>query len=46
MAMKQTKGYIQTRIHRLKMHPIENARLIKKWERKLRKAEKNEMSIS
>lgn len=46
MAIKQTKGYIEQRINRLKMHSVENARLIKKWERKLRKAQKDEVSVS
>jgi hypothetical protein len=37
--MKYSKSYIEQRIAKLKTNPVENARLIKKWERILRKAE-------
>ncbi len=37
--MKYSKSYIESRIAKLKNNPVENARLIKKWERMLRKAE-------
>lgn len=37
--MKYSKSYIENRIAKLKTNPVENARLIKKWERILRKAE-------
>ena len=37
--MKNTKSYIEQRITKLKTNPVENANLIRKWERKLRKAE-------
>ena len=37
--MKYTKTQIENRIAKLKTNPVENARLIKKWERMLRKAE-------
>ena len=43
MARRMSKEYIQSRIKRLKMNPVQNASLIKKWERKLRKYE---MSVS
>lgn len=46
MALKQNKDYVKVRINRLKIKPVENARLIKKWERKLRRIEKDEMPIS
>lgn len=38
--MKYTKSYIEQRIAKLKTNPVENANIIKKWERMLRKAEK------
>lgn len=38
--MKYTKSYIEVRIAKLKGNPVENANLIKKWERMLRRAEK------
>lgn len=37
--MKYTKSYIEQRISKLKTNPVENANLIKKWERLLRRAE-------
>lgn len=37
--MKYTKSYIEQRIAKLKTNPVENANLIKKWERLLRRAE-------
>ena len=40
--MKLNKAYIETRLASLKRNPQENARLIKKWERLLRRAEKTE----
>lgn len=33
---KLTKASIEARLARLKVNPIENERLIKKWQRKLR----------
>ena len=38
--MKYTKSYIEMHIASLKSNPVENANLIKKWERMLRRAEK------
>ena len=38
--MKYTKSYIEIRIAKLKSNPVENANLIKKWERMLRRVEK------
>lgn len=35
--MKLNKNSIETRIAKLKTNPVENARLIKKWERLLRR---------
>ena len=37
--MKYSKSYIETRISKLEAKPIENAKLIKKWKRLLRRAE-------
>lgn len=37
--MKYTKTQIENRIAKLKINPVENANLIKKWERMLRKVE-------
>lgn len=37
MAMKLTIEKVQSRLNRLRINPVENARLIKKWERKERK---------
>lgn len=37
--MKHTKTQIENRIAKLKTKPIENANLIRKWERLLRKVE-------
>jgi hypothetical protein len=37
--MKYSKSYIENRINKLKQNPVENANLIKKWERMLRKAD-------
>ena len=34
------KLFIENRIERLKRNPVENAKLIKKWERKLRQVAK------
>lgn len=35
--MKYTKSYIEMRIEKLKGNPVENAKLIKKWERMMRR---------
>ena len=35
--MKYTKSYIEMRIDKLKGNPVENANLIKKWKRMLRR---------
>lgn len=43
MAQKITKELIEGRLRKLRVDPVGNAKLIKKWERKLRKYE---MSIS
>ena len=37
--MKYSKSYIEQRIAKLKTNPVENANLIRKWERTLRKTE-------
>lgn len=37
--MKYTKNQIEIRIHMLERNPVENANLIKKWKRMLRKIE-------
>lgn len=37
--MKYTKSYIEMRIDKLKNNPVENAKLIRKWERMLRRAQ-------
>lgn len=39
--MKLNKNHIETRIAKLKVNPVENAKLIKKWERYLRRVENN-----
>lgn len=39
--MKYSKSYIEQRIAKLKTNPVENANIIKKWERMLRKVEAN-----
>lgn len=39
--MKLNKLVIENRINKLKCNPVENANLIRKWERYLRRAEKN-----
>ena len=44
MRLDSMKEYIEARLHRLKMNPVQNANLIKKWERKKRQNEK--MSVS
>ena len=44
MRLDLMKEYIEEGLHRLKMNPLQNAKLIKKWERKKRQNEK--MSIS
>lgn len=36
-----TKLHIENRIAKLKTNPVENANLIKKWERLLRRVEKS-----
>ena len=36
--MKYTKSYIEMRIDKLKSNPVENAKLIRKWERMLQRA--------
>lgn len=38
--MKYSKSYIEARIAKLKGNPVENANLIKKWERMLRRVDK------
>ena len=35
--MRYTKSYIESRIAKLKNNPVENANLIRKWERMLRR---------
>ena len=37
--MRYTKSYIESRIAKLSTNPVENARLINKWKRMLRRAE-------
>jgi hypothetical protein len=37
--MGYTKGYVEGRIKKLKTNAVENANLIRKWERILRKEE-------
>ena len=37
--MKRDRLYIENRLARLNMNPMVNARLIKKWERLLRRTE-------
>ena len=37
--MKYSKSYIEMRIRKLEGNPVENANIIKKWKRILRKAE-------
>ena len=37
--MKYSKSYIEIRIHKLEGNPVENANLIRKWKRMLRKIE-------
>lgn len=37
--MKYNKCYIETRIAKLKQKPVENAKIIRKWERLLRRTE-------
>ena len=37
--MKYSKSYIEMRIRKLEGNPVENANLIRKWKRMLRKAE-------
>ena len=37
--MGYTKGYVEARIKKLKTNAVENANLIRKWERILRKDE-------
>lgn len=36
--MKYTKSYIEQRIAKLETNPVENANLIRKWKRLLRRA--------
>ena len=38
--MKLNKSYIENRIAKLQTNPVENAKLIKKWERYLRRVNK------
>ena len=38
--MKYTKTQIENRIAKLKTNPVENANLIRKWERLLRRVDK------
>ena len=37
--MKYTKSYIESRIAKLSANPVENAKLINKWKRMLRRVE-------
>lgn len=37
--MKYSKAYIEQRIRKLETNPVENANIIKKWKRKLRRVE-------
>lgn len=37
--MKYSKSYIEMRIRKLEGNPVENANIIKKWKRMLRKVE-------
>lgn len=37
--MKHSKSYIEQRIRKLETNPVENANIIKKWKRKLRRVE-------
>ena len=37
--MKYSKSYIEMRIRKLESNPVENANIIKKWKRMLRKVE-------
>jgi hypothetical protein len=37
--MNYTKSYIENRIRKLEMNPVQNANIIRKWKRILRKAE-------
>lgn len=39
--MKYSKSYIEMRIRKLEANPVENAKLINKWKRMLRKVESN-----
>ena len=39
--MRYTKSYIEMRIKSLERNPVENANLIRKWKRLLRRAEAN-----
>ena len=41
--MRYSKREIMCRIQRLKTNPVENAKLIKKWERMLRHADAEEV---
>lgn len=38
--MRYSKSYIEMRISKLEGNPVENAKLINKWKRMLRRAEK------
>jgi len=44
MKLTSTKEYIEARLQRLRMNPVQNANLIKKWERKKRQNEKVSVS--
>lgn len=37
--MRYTKSYIEMRIKSLEKNPVENAKIIKKWKRLLRRSE-------
>ena len=39
--MKHSEIYIKSRINRLETNPIENANIIRKWKRMLRKIKKD-----
>lgn len=44
MSMTLRRSTINARLHKLRIKPVENAKLIKKWERIERKFNEKEMS--
>ena len=40
--LTRDRNYIENRLDALRRNPVENAKLIKKWERILRKFERND----